>query len=143
MNFPKWDALILAPILQKLANFRALVLVPKTEFLKLWTDPSAVEKLSGHFKVSRWVIAIRALELGKITQKECDALLSRRYPRKKSDGGNPFRTIPVRNSKRLTRELIASAMSGRTLIRDAAALLNIRADTVTALARHGISLDAE
>jgi len=130
--------------LERLCNeIAAEFLVPRSEFLNVWSGPESVEALATHFRVSRWVIAIRALELGKIEQEECDALLKRRFPRKSSSGGDAFRTIPVRNSKRLTRELIASTLSGRTLIRHAAALLNIRADTVVALSRRGAILHAE
>jgi Zn-dependent peptidase ImmA (M78 family) len=130
--------------LERLCNTVAAdLLVPRDEFLGMWRGLDAVEALASHFRVSRWVIAIRALELDKITQDQCDTVLQRRYPRRQTSGGNSFRTIPIRNSRRLTRELVASAMAGRTLIRHAAALLNVRADTVIALAQHRDAFDAE
>lgn len=120
--------------LERLCNqIAAELLVPKAEFLANWKDASSVDLLTARFRVSRWVIAIRALELGKIAQKECDSILSQRFSKRASSGGDPFRTIPVRNSKRFTQELVASAMSGHTLIRHAAALLSVRPDTVVAL----------
>ncbi len=122
---------------ERLCNqIAAEVLTPKAEFLRYWRGPASVTAIATHFRVSRWVVAIKALELQLIDQATCDAILEVRFSRRTREGGHGLRTIPVRNSKRLTRELVASAMSGRTLIRHAAALLSVRPDTVIALAHY-------
>ncbi|WP_197974114.1 MULTISPECIES: ImmA/IrrE family metallo-endopeptidase [unclassified Stenotrophomonas] len=111
----------------------AEVLVPNHEFLAQWTNTPNVEALARLFRVSRAVIARRAFDNGLISWPEFELYL-RPLPRKpREPGGDPFRTIPVRNSKRLTRAVVGSALSGETLLREAASLLNSKPDTVIKL----------
>ncbi|MEN5099545.1 ImmA/IrrE family metallo-endopeptidase [Stenotrophomonas sp. TWI809] len=111
----------------------AEVLVPNHEFLAQWTNTPNVEALARLFRVSRAVIARRAFDNGVISWPEFEVYL-RPVPRKpREPGGDPFRTIPVRNSKRLTRAVVGSALSGETLLREAASLLNSKPDTVIKL----------
>lgn len=111
----------------------AEVLVPNHEFLAQWTNTPNVEALARLFRVSRAVIARRAFDNGLISWPEFEVYL-RPLPRKpREPGGDPFRTIPVRNSKRLTRAVVGSALSGETLLREAASLLNSKPDTVIKL----------
>lgn len=111
----------------------AEVLVPNQEFLAQWTNTPNVEALARLFRVSRAVIARRAFDNGLINWPEFEVYL-RPLPRKpREPGGDPFRTIPVRNSKRLTRAVVGSALSGETLLREAASLLNSKPDTVIKL----------
>ena len=115
----------------------AELLTPKAPFLEAWgkmTEPK-FDGLSRMFKVSRLVIARRALDLGKISPANYRQVAAASEKRKTSNGGNPFNTIPVRNSKRLTRALVSSAMGGHTLLLDAASLLNVSPETVMKLGK--------
>jgi Zn-dependent peptidase ImmA (M78 family) len=114
----------------------AEVLTPREEFVASWTDAqeAEIDSLSRRFRVSKLVIARRALDLKLLTWDDY-LRAARLRPRVKDSGGDPYRTIPARNSKRFTRALLLSAMQGGTMLRDAASLLNIRPDTVVKLAR--------
>jgi Zn-dependent peptidase ImmA (M78 family) len=115
----------------------AELLTPKAQFLEAWdkaTEPK-FDGLSKLFKVSRLVIARRALDLDKITLADYRQAEEESKKRRTSSGGNPFNTIPVRNSKRLTRALVADAMGGHTMLLDAASLLNVSPDTVMKLGK--------
>jgi Zn-dependent peptidase ImmA (M78 family) len=115
----------------------AEVLVPKAAFLREWQRTPDADVVARHFRVSRFVVGIRAVQLGRLTQAALDTLMATRLPqRKRSDGGNGLANIPIRNSRRLTRALVMSAVRGETMYRDAARLLNVRPDTVVTLA-HG------
>ncbi len=117
----------------------AELLVPIDEFKSIWNDgdDSNIDRASRHFKVSRLVIGRRAFELGKISKEEYNLLYAASY-KASGSGGNPYATIPVRNSKTLTTAVVKSAMEGNTLIRDAARLLNINSSTVTNLYKKNI-----
>jgi len=117
----------------------AEMLVPKDEFLSLWggSDSDAIDRASKHFKVSKLVVGRRAFELGKISRSAYSQLYALSY-KSGGSGGNPYATIPVRNSKKVTNALVKSAMEGSILIRDAARLLNITPDTVTNLYKKNI-----
>lgn len=115
----------------------AELLTPKAQFMEAW-DKMAEPKfygLSRMFKVSSLVIARRALDLGKISLADYRQAEEESQKHRTSSGGNPFNTISVRNSKRLTRALVTSAMGGHTLLLDAASLLNVSPDTVMKLGK--------
>lgn len=124
--------------IERLCNrIAAELLTPKAQFLEAW-DKVAEPKfygLSRMFRVSSLVIARRALDLGKISLADYRQAEEASQKRKSSDGGNPFNTIPVRNSKRFTRALVTSAMGGHTLLLDAGSLLNVSPDTVMKLGK--------
>ena len=111
----------------------AELLVPNDEFLARWRALSNIEALAKMFRVSRAVIARRAFDNQLITWPEFEVYLTPPPAKPRDPGGDPFRTIPVRNSKRLTRAVVGSALSGETLLREAANLLNSRPDTVIKL----------
>lgn len=114
----------------------AEVLVSRAEFLREWASAPDIERLARLFRVSRLVIARRALELGKIDQAGYDtAAKATNVPPRTTSGGSPYLTIPARNSKRFTTALVKSALSGETLLREAASLLNVRTQTVMELGR--------
>jgi Zn-dependent peptidase ImmA (M78 family) len=119
--------------IERLCNaVAAALLVPEAEFRERWTTPGEIPALARYFRVSQVVVARRALDFGLIQQAEYDAI-SAASVRKKSSGGDGLRTVSVRNSKRFTRALVSSVMSGETLIREAASLLNVRPETVMKL----------
>jgi Zn-dependent peptidase ImmA (M78 family) len=110
-------------------------LVPKEAFLREWQRTPDADVVARHFRVSRFVVGIRAVQLGRLSQAGLETLMATRLPhRRRSGGGNGLATIPIRNSKRLTRALVMSAVRGETMYRDAARLLNVRPDTVVTLA---------
>jgi Zn-dependent peptidase ImmA (M78 family) len=115
----------------------AELLTPKTQFLDAWEQAteSKLDILSKAFKVSRLVIARRAYDLGKIDWPTYQAISDASNKKKTSDGGSPYRSYPLRNSKRLTRAIVSTAMSGGMMLREAASLLNVRPDTVMELSK--------
>lgn len=112
----------------------AELLVPRSEFLSMWEGGGleAIDRASKYFRVSRLVVGRRAYELGKINKEVYGSLYANSF-KAAGGGGNPYATIPVRNSKKVTNALVRSAMEGSTLMRDAARLLNVNPGTVTNL----------
>lgn len=121
----------------------AEVLVPQARFVEEWSDNRTAaanyDVLARRFKVSRIVIARRALDLGKIAedaysvfyaeeQRRWDA--EREKKREDAGGGNFYNTMPLRNGIRFTSAVVGSAISGETLLRDAGSLLNIQPATI-------------
>jgi Zn-dependent peptidase ImmA (M78 family) len=115
----------------------AELLTPKAQFLAAWEQAaeSKFDVLSKAFKVSRLVIARRAFDLGKIDWPTYQEIETASRKQKISKGGDPYRNYPVRNSKRLTRTIVSTAMSGGMMLREAASLLNVRPDTVMELGK--------
>jgi Zn-dependent peptidase ImmA (M78 family) len=113
----------------------ANLLVPNSEFMEQWQGPNDLERLARHFRVSQLVIARRALDNGLVDQGFYDDVANKSLRVKSKGKPSALLTIPVRNSKRFTRTIVASAMSGQTLLRDAASLLNVKPDTVVSLGR--------
>jgi Zn-dependent peptidase ImmA (M78 family) len=111
-------------------------LTPQEQFLTLWSATSAakIAVLSKHFKVSRLVIARRALDLDLIDWGDYQEVYFASIPQQKDDGGgNPYATIPIRSSRRFTQAVMSSAMSGETMLREAGRLLNVKPGTVVEL----------
>ncbi|PJJ97717.1 hypothetical protein CO641_11875 [Lysobacteraceae bacterium NML91-0213] len=113
----------------------ASLLVPMDDFLARWAGPQDVEKLAKYFRVSKLVIARRALDNKLVDQAFYDEVAANTQRIKSTGKPTALVTIPIRNSKKFTRTIVASAMSGQTLLRDAASLLNVKPDTVVSLAR--------
>jgi len=111
-------------------------LTPEELFLKLWerTNDSKIAALARYFKVSKLVVARRALDFGLVSREAYLEIHAASIPKKNEDGGgNPYATIPIRSSKRFTEAVINSAMTGETMLRDAGRLLNIKPGTVVEL----------
>ncbi len=114
----------------------AEVLVPKQEFLAQWRAQADLGRIARLFRVSKLVIARRALDFDLIDADAYEAVASATYqPAREGGGGSAYRTIPARNSKRLTLALVRSALSGETLLREAAGLLAVRPETVMELGK--------
>ncbi len=121
----------------------AEVLVPQQAFVEAWDDNANLKDnlnaLCRLFRVSIPVILIRAKTFNKISNRT----FYDEYPkyntfkrRAQSSSGNFNNTLPVRNSKTLTRAIISSALEGSILYRDAARLLGIKVSTLNSLASH-------
>lgn len=114
----------------------AEVLVPKQEFLAQWRAQADLGRIARLFRVSKLVIARRALDFDLIDSDAYEAVASATHqPAREGGGGSAYRTIPARNSKRLTLALVRSALSGETLLREAAGLLAVRPETVMELGK--------
>lgn len=116
----------------------AELLMPKADYVPAWqeTTDNKLEALSSKFKVSKLAAARRALDVGLITWSDYLKVdeESKNFTRSGS-GGNPYNTIPVRNSKKFTHALLSRSMSGHTMLREAASLLNVKPDTVVEMGR--------
>lgn len=115
----------------------AELLTPKTVFLDAWEKAKEpkFDALSKAFKVSKLVIARRAFDLGKIDWATYQAISEASSKQKTASGGDSYKNYPIRNSKRLTRAIVSTAMSGGMMLREAASLLNVRPDTVMELSK--------
>lgn len=121
---------------ERLCNrIAASLLVPMNSFIERWAGPQDLERLAKYFRVSKLVIARRALDSNLVDQNFYDEVAADTQRVKSNGKPTALVTIPIRNSKRFTRTIVASAMSGQTLLRDAASLLNVKPDTVVALAK--------
>ena len=118
----------------------AELLTPKTQFLDAWEQVAEpkFDVLSKAFKVSRLVIARRAFDLGKIDWTTYQTISNASAKQKLPEGSkpSPYNSYPLRNSKRLTRAIVSTAMSGGMMLREAASLLNVKTDTVMELSQH-------
>jgi Zn-dependent peptidase ImmA (M78 family) len=112
----------------------AEVLVPSSEFDQVWSvdEPiaDAVRSASRHFRISRYVVAIKAFESGRISRGDLDELLEeyegegRRAPT--SSGGDYYRTLVSRNGRAFTERVIGAVSRQDVLVRDAASLLDAK-----------------
>jgi Zn-dependent peptidase ImmA (M78 family) len=106
----------------------AEVLTPETEFRELFMRIGKdITQVSKSFKVSRLVAARRALGLKLISNLEYEVIAresASAKPTPKEAGGNPYATVPVRNSKVLTDSVLRSVAEQRTFYKEAASLLN-------------------
>jgi Zn-dependent peptidase ImmA (M78 family) len=127
----------------------AEVLVPRPLFLAAWHGRQSLalnaQALSQRFKVSRVVIARRALDCGMIGWDEHRAFFEqeKRGWQKQDDAGgdNFYATAPVKNGKRFTRAVLHSAMSGDLMLRDAGSLLHMKPVMIQKLyARNSLGL---
>ncbi|WP_298333113.1 XRE family transcriptional regulator [Asticcacaulis sp.] len=124
----------------------AEVLVPTGEMIPIWIQTEPVEsnasRLSRIFKVSRIVVARRALDLSLITSESFFAFYQMEVRRwqsmKQSGGGDYYLNMPVKNGKQFTKAVINSAMSGNLLMREAGALLHMKPAQVKDLYRRQI-----
>ncbi|WP_332120017.1 ImmA/IrrE family metallo-endopeptidase, partial [Escherichia coli] len=116
----------------------AEILMPDNLFKSFWLNASSdnnyyrVKEVSKLFKVSDFACAIKALQLDLIERNTLEIIKDQAYnkPKKESNGGSFFNTLPVRNSPKLTNIIISKAMSQQLPLREAGVLLNVKADTV-------------
>jgi len=107
-------------------------LVPESEFKTLWslslddwTDNLVF--LEGHFHVSRWVLARRALTLKYISSDEYMSFIAeeRAKYKKQSGNGGPtyYKTKQSQISQLFSKAVVSQAMAGQLLLREAGQLL--------------------
>lgn len=122
----------------------AEVLVPLTEFTQEWRGIDGggeeLQRLSRQFRVSRFVLLIRAFEAGLIDRDTLEAHYQTELNRPfrantDSSGGNFYFTQRSRLGRRFAQAVIRSALTGQTLMRDAYELLGVKKhDTFVKLA---------
>ncbi|PMR75794.1 peptidase [Billgrantia endophytica] len=118
-------------------------LAPREEFLAHWQDSDNwkdnLPELEARFRVSTWVIARRALTLGKISPQAyrdyVDELQQQHRNRERSEGGPTYFRQKGQLSERFSRALVSEALSGRVLLRDAGNLLNMKPSRITDYAK--------
>jgi Zn-dependent peptidase ImmA (M78 family) len=110
------------------------LLVPLAH-LKDEFDPSRpltdeLDRLARFYRVSTLVVLRRIFDAGRLSWNEYNGAYSEQMSRVAratgSSGGNFYNTQPVRTSKRFAHAVIADALEGRTLHRDAFRLLGVR-----------------
>lgn len=114
----------------------AEVLVPAEEFVREWrgldAEGAELQRLSRRFRVSRFVILIRARESGLVSKAEYAAREEAERNREfrpggeSSGGGNFYLTQRSRLGRSFTRAVLSSARTGKTLMRDAYDLLGVK-----------------
>jgi len=109
-------------------------LAPAEVFRSLWATACAdlstrIAELARRFHVSQLVVVRRALDLGLIDRQTYnDFYLAEleRFRQAESQGGSFYRNAGSKNSVRFARAVIAEALSGRLLLRDAGKLLGVQ-----------------
>ena len=122
----------------------AEILVPDSIFSTEWSKQSGstentISELGKRFVCSRFVLLRKALDIGKIDQREYGRLLNLfqkqfraakdQKQEKGSGGGDFYRTLRAKWDKRFIQALYASAQSGRTQYRDVYRLTNTTGKT--------------
>ena len=120
-------------------------LVPEDEFMDLWDDDTEdwrdnLPLLEKHFHVSTWVIARRALTLGKINIQEYRRYIAAQraayQAREKSDTGpDYYKTKHAQHSTNFSKAVVREALAGKLLLRDAGNLLGIKPNKITQFAK--------
>lgn len=108
-------------------------LVPEDAFYEMWNPHVSLLnntiEISSRFHVSKLVVARRALDCGVIDSGAYWAFYQnemKAFKRKKSGGGDFNITAGARNSALFSSAVVAEALSGRMLLRDAGSLLGIQ-----------------
>jgi Zn-dependent peptidase ImmA (M78 family) len=116
------------------------VLVPEEAFLSTWDNNASIDsnlhQLARRFHVSAVVVLRRAYDLDELASDEFMSRINREFRREarpKSEGGNFYATVRIRNSGTLTDALVESALSGRVLLLDAAKMLHVKIGTIEKL----------
>jgi Zn-dependent peptidase ImmA (M78 family) len=116
----------------------AEVLLPLSELRATWhgmiNDISEVQRLSEKYKISRLVVARRALDAGFFTDEKYSdyykMLIAQAKARKsESSGGDWFINEKYQNSRKFSVAIIQEALAGRATQREAMQLLGIKKDT--------------
>jgi len=119
-------------------------LVPEKIFLDNWAAHEEWEENVPHlinvFRVSRWVIARRALTLGLISPGDYTAYVSKINDKSPGGGGSYPRTQKGRVSETFARAVVTQALEGRMLLREAQRLTGIRPSKLYEFAQKELGL---
>jgi Zn-dependent peptidase ImmA (M78 family) len=110
-------------------------LVPEKEFDRVWNHKANISYASSYFKVSKIVIARRALDTGKITKPQFfdfyEEYSNREFAKKENQGsgGDFYATTKKRISITFASHVKQAVKSGNLLYRDAYKLTGLKGDT--------------
>lgn len=107
-------------------------LVPERTFNEVWQRNQSIKDTARFFKVSRIVIARRALDTGKLTKTQFFQFYNEYIAgeiRKKSSGGDFYATTRKRLSITFAAHINNAVRSGQLLYRDAYKLTSLKGDT--------------
>lgn len=113
----------------------AELLVPAELFKKVWTVNGNPNEVAKRFRVSTFVILIRAYESGLLGKDDFISLIDKERRGefrgvKKSSGGNFYNTQGTRLGKRFVRNVVSSTLTGITTYTEAFQLLGIKKSKV-------------
>jgi Zn-dependent peptidase ImmA (M78 family) len=120
---------------ERFCNAVAAELLVPLAHLEGELDPSRpladeLDRLARLYRVSTLVVLRRIFDAGRLSWNEYNGAYSEQMSRfaraTGGGGGNFYNTQPVRTSKRFAHAVIADALEGRTLHRDAFRLLGVR-----------------
>jgi Zn-dependent peptidase ImmA (M78 family)/DNA-binding XRE family transcriptional regulator len=129
------------------------LLVPSESLLTAWQQHEQMDRRSSQleeraqalaqmFRVSVFVVLIRAYESGLISRSDFDAAYKQAQqaispPEPEGGGGGDFyRTLRSRNGRMFVNEVLLALRQGEALYREAAALLNVRVGTLEKALEH-------
>ncbi|WP_145602950.1 ImmA/IrrE family metallo-endopeptidase [Yersinia intermedia] len=119
-------------------------LVPEAMFINNWAKYDQwidnIPHLTNLFKVSRWVIARRALTLGFINNNEYLAYVAKINDKSPGGGGSYPRTQKGRVSETFAKAVVTQALEGRMLLREAQRLTGIRPSKLFEFAQKELGL---
>lgn len=119
-------------------------LVPEIIFIDNWAAhedwTENVPHLINVFRVSRWVIARRALTLGLISSEEYISYVGKINDKSPGGGGSYPRTQKGRVSETFARAVVTQALEGRMLLREAQRLTGIRPSKLYEFAQKELGL---
>lgn len=125
--------------IEKLCNeIASRILVPNDIFMEQWSGLDGIGQQAKYFRVSKVVIARRAMDNGLINRDQYEEIASKVTRNRNAGKPTIYQTLPIRNSKKLTSAVIADAMSGNTLLRDAARLLNVKPSTIMSFGKRAL-----
>lgn len=112
-------------------------LVPEEEFILQWRNAEtddwqrAIPVVAHHFKVSKWVVARRAMTLGFISSADYSQYIAQQIAawnrREKATGGPSYYHVrSAQLSKRFSKAVLSQAFNGHLLMREAGQLLGIK-----------------
>lgn len=110
-------------------------LVPEILFKEVWSKNPQIKYAARFFKVSEIVIARRALDIGKISQREFykfyEDYINREFIKKEnqSGGGDFYATTRKRLSMTFAAHVNNAVKSGKLLYREAYKLTSLKGDT--------------
>ena len=124
----------------------AETLVPSEDFRRRWQNGLSVERnlasLSPIYKVSRMVILRQAYDLDLVDAEEYQLQYGRLVASARGSeptaepGGNFYYTLIARNGAKFTSAVLSSVAEGSLLYREAAHLLSVQVQTLSAVADH-------
>lgn len=105
-------------------------LVPEEELKKKYRSNISIEKLTFHFKVSRIVIARRLLDLDLISKDDFfniyNSIINIEKSKHKSTGGNYYKSIPFKLSRKFGDIIYRAAKTGKISYREAFKLTGMK-----------------